>query len=210
MCGAVCLLDLLKGFSILTSPTVTTSTPRFNAFHPLDSPSFFRLDSPHTYTHIHTTMSSPSSDPDLVRRFMNRPLHSPSTGNSNTSPGSAEVRTPFGEKRPTPSSATPSTPSRLGPGSSFQPLWSGSENASPAMVSYFVFTTQQVVCIRPVQAPFLYCKHSFLSLFFHGLVKIEYFWTVHERVKQIPGSSSSRRTGSGESVPIIKDKNPYR
>ncbi|KAF9156908.1 coiled-coil domain-containing protein mad1 [Linnemannia schmuckeri] len=85
-------------------------------------------------------MSSPTSDPDLVRRFMNRPLHSPPTGSSSTA-GSTEIRTPFGEKRPTPSpSVTPSTPSRLGPGSSFQPLWSGSENAGPAMSFYGQYT----------------------------------------------------------------------
>ncbi|KAG0215885.1 coiled-coil domain-containing protein mad1 [Mortierella sp. NVP41] len=80
-------------------------------------------------------MSSPTSDPDLVRRFMNRPLHSPTGGTMSTG---SEVRAPFGEKRIPVATATLS---RLGPGSSFQPpSRSGSENANPVMSIFGQYT----------------------------------------------------------------------
>lgn len=156
-----------------------------------------------TSTHIRTAMSSPTSDPDLVRRFMNRPIHSPSTGGSNPG-GAAVVRTPFGEKKPS-STVTPTTPSRLGPGSAFQPTWSGPENASPAMVLFLHLMT--TVHIHAWPGGILMRKlNTKDTSFFRFLVKIESRWTIRKRVKQIPGSNS-RRAGSREPIPIVKDKN---
>ncbi|KAF9924941.1 coiled-coil domain-containing protein mad1 [Linnemannia zychae] len=83
-------------------------------------------------------MTSPTNDPDLVRRFMNRPLHLP-IGGSPTAVN-PEPRIPFGEKRA--SVTTPTTPSRLGPGPTFHsPSQSGSENAGSAMSTFGQYTS---------------------------------------------------------------------
>ncbi|KAG0211307.1 coiled-coil domain-containing protein mad1 [Mortierella sp. GBA30] len=78
-------------------------------------------------------MSYPGSDPDLVRRFMNRPLH-----NHTASPGTtaSEIRIPFGEKKPTLEAATMVGDARArytSAGNGQRQSWQGSENDSPAM-----------------------------------------------------------------------------
>ncbi|KAF9575231.1 coiled-coil domain-containing protein mad1 [Mortierella alpina] len=85
-------------------------------------------------------MSHPSSDPDLVRRFMNRPPHT--AASPGTASNGPEARTPFGEKRSTPSTTFPAdTRSRLAAATNgWQQSWPGSENASPVMSPKHTFS----------------------------------------------------------------------
>ena len=216
MCGAVCLLDLLKGSSILFSPTVTTSfncSPWLKTSNALtlslDPPFFLRLDA-RTHTHTHPyydefTNQRPRPGASLHEqnsaftihrklKYVSRLRRSQDTlWRETTYTFFCHTLHPFSTRSWKFISA----------------FMVRVRECKPCYGTFFVFTKQQVVCIRPVQAPSLLCEHSIHTMtFFHGVVKIECFWTIHERVKQITGSSS-KRTGSGESVPTIKDKNPY-
>ncbi|KAF9990796.1 coiled-coil domain-containing protein mad1 [Mortierella antarctica] len=85
-------------------------------------------------------MSHPSSDPDLVRRFMNRPPHT--AASPGTSSNGLESRTPFGEKKTTSSATIPAdSRSRLAATTNgWQQSWPGSENASPVMSPKHAFS----------------------------------------------------------------------